>query len=424
MTARKPFLLKSMASIIDQVMLSGLNFLIGIALIRYASKETYGLYSQIFAGGLLTTTLLEALIGSALTTLAARLEPTQREQLVARCLRLHWMAAAGLATVFGVGVWALSGAIGIAEDAGWLGLVFAFLIFSLGSREYCRTAFFIESRPEVVVRLDAAFVALTLLGALAFLLVEHITVTQVICLLALTNLLAVLPFVHTLFKAAGSTAGWQAYRSDAQALWSLSRWALIGSVIGWLVNNSYLYFAGGLVGVAALADLNAARLLLIPISIIGLAWSRVARPTLGQLVNAADWAPLQRFLAKSVLAMEGFTVIYVAGLLLMFPWLSTHVLGAKYQNVVNLVFLWGIYFAVNAARNVTTTLLTSYGAFRALFWQGIASLPVLVLVCVSLIPVFGVKGALAAMLAVEAFELVVNWFYLIPQARLQKLALE
>ena len=79
-----------MASVIDQALLSGLNLLIGLALIRYASKETYGLYAQLFAAGLLTTTLLDALIGTALTTLSTRLASGDRTGFVARVVREDW----------------------------------------------------------------------------------------------------------------------------------------------------------------------------------------------------------------------------------------------------------------------------------------------------------------------------------------------
>lgn len=409
---------------VDQVLLSGLNFGIGIALIRYASKETYGLYSQLFAAGVLSTTLLDALIGSALTTLSARRSVDERVTLVARTLRIQWAASGLLAIMAGVGIGVLSTTVGLSENPLGLALAFAAFIFALGCREYCRTALFIESRPDIVAKLDAIFVAMTVLGSALLLLVDRVTVTEIMCLLATANGVVAVLYSTDLVKTEGSSATWRHYVTDFQLLWSLSRWALIGSIAGWLVNNSYLYVAGGFLGVAALADLNAARLLLIPISILGVAWSRVARPTLGQMIAATEWDPIRGFLLKSTLAMEGFTVVYVVVLWLAFPWLSIHVLGEKYQHISHLLLLWGIYFAVNSARNVGTTLLTSFGAFKALFWQGLASLPVLLVACWVLMPRFGVMGALGAMITVEAWELLVNWVYLLPRARQQQLALE
>lgn len=424
MRSRRPFLFRSMASIIDQVLLSGLNFLIGIALIRYASKETYGLYSQLFGVGLLTVTLLEAMIGSALTTLSARLTPGDQASFVARTARIQWAISAAFAVIAGAGVAILAVTMKLSESPLFLALSFGAFIFSLGSREYCRTALFIDLRPDLVAKMDLIFVLSTTFGATLLFFVDHISVTQIVALLATSNGVAAWLYSASLMRGVGRSANWKEYSNDIRSLWSLSRWAVAGSVLGWFGNNSYLYFVGGIAGVAALADLNAARLLLMPIVIVGMAWSRVARPTMGQVIASADWPTLRHFVLKSFFIIEGAIAAYVAILVASFPWLSSHVLDSKYQNILALLLLWGCYFAANAARNIGTMVLTSFGAFRALFWQGLASVLFLVTTWLWLIPLFGVAGGVAAMIVVELGELLANHLYLIPRARLKLLALE
>jgi len=407
------------------MLLSGLNFLIGLALIRYATKETYGLYSQLFGITVLTTSLLEAMIGSALTTLAARANENDRVGLVARAFRVQMTAALVFALLCGAGVWVLSLDAAHQDEAG-LGLACAFaaLVCSLSCREFCRTALFIESRPQVVALMDLLFVGLTVCAGGLLLWQTTVSVTAVIALLALTNGAAALLFAPKLWWPAGGRTSDFSSDHDLRALWKLSRWALIGAIVAWSVNNGYLYFAGGFLGVAALADLNAARLLLIPISIVAMAWGRVARPTLGRSIVAQDWVGLRRWIAGSTVAMEVFALTYVALLLWGFPWLSTNLFGEKYHHIAGLLLLWGVYFAVNCARNVGTTTLISFGAYRVLFWQGLSSVPVLVVGCWFAIPRYGVMGALVAMILVEVCELVVNWFFLLPRAMRQELTLE
>ncbi len=408
------------------MLLSGLNFLIGLALIRFATKETYGLYSQLFGITVLTTSLLEALIGSALTTLAARVSESDRVGLVARAFRIQMAAALVFALVCGLGVWALSFDAAHKDDAGvGLACAFAALICALSCREFCRTALFIESRPQAVALMDLLFVAFTVLAGGLMLWQTTLTVTTVIATLALTNGAAAVFFALKLWwPSSGIAKQSEQDQQPLRALWKLSRWALVGAIIAWSVNNGYLYFAGGFLGVAALADLNAARLLLIPISIVAMAWSRVARPTLGKTIVAQDWGRLRRWMAWSTLAMEAFALTYVAMLLWGFPWLSANLFGEKYQHISGLLLLWGIYFAVNCARNVGTTTLISFGAYRVLFWQGLSSVPVLIVGCLVAIPQFGVMGALAGMVLVEVCELVVNWFFLLPKAMRHELTLE
>jgi O-antigen/teichoic acid export membrane protein len=272
--------------------------------------------------------------------------------------------------------------------------------------------------------MDLVFVLLTVCAGGLMLWQTQLSVTAVIAILAVTNGTAVVFFAPKLWWPKDIGSATKRSEQDLQALWKLSRWALVGAIIAWSVNNGYLYFAGGFLGVAALADLNAARLLLIPISIVAMAWGRVARPALGKTIVAKDWGGLRRLIVLSTLAMEVFALVYVAMLLWGFPWLSANLFGEKYQHISGLLLLWSIYFAVNCARNVGTTTLISFGAYRVLFWQGLSSVPVLILGCLVAIPQFGVMGALAGMILVEVCELAVNWFFLLPKAMRQELSLE
>ncbi|QDL53400.1 lipopolysaccharide biosynthesis protein [Rhodoferax aquaticus] len=416
--------MNSAISVVDQLLLSGLNFLIGVALIRFAAKETYGLYSQLMGAGLLSTTLLGALVCTALTTLAMRLDEHARRQMVARVARLQWLIAGVLAVVAGVAMGILDEVLDLHENPFLLAGAFALWIWALAAREYCRTALFIEGVPEKVASVDFVFVVLTLLGGVGLYWLERVTVTEIIFVMALSNALAAaLPSVGLVRRLEPNTSR-QAFVADARALWALSRWAVVGALLGWMGNNSYLYLTGGLVGVAALADMNAARLVLTPIVVIGTAWAKLAQPAMGQLIAQSNWRGVRQFMLKSLLAMEAFAVVYILAMWLFFPWLSAHFLGEKYQGIMGLVLMWAAYFAINAARSMGTILLTSFGAFRALFWQGAVSLVVLLALSWVLIPRYGVWGALAAMVAVELLELLTNHLLLIPRVKRSHLAAE
>ena len=87
MAVGKPFWTHSLLSVVDQVLLSGLNFAVGMCLIRFGSKSDYGLYSQLFAASLFAVGLLEALIGSPLTTLAPHMPAPQQALAIRRLQR-------------------------------------------------------------------------------------------------------------------------------------------------------------------------------------------------------------------------------------------------------------------------------------------------------------------------------------------------
>jgi O-antigen/teichoic acid export membrane protein len=218
-----------------------------------------------------------------------------------------------------------------------------------------------------------------------------------------------------------------AYTADTTAkqhtiaeIWQRGKWALPGALVAWLTNYSYLFLAAAFLGITASADLNAARLLLMPISLCVLAWSRIARPAASRLYAAKDWTQLNRLAWVSVIGMEALTALYVGVLWLMLPWLQTHVLGEQYQNTTPLVLAWGFYFAVNAARWIGSSWLTSNDQYKQLLISGVVSLAVMLTASLLLIPSYGAWGAVAALVIVEIVDLILIWCIFLPMARRQR----
>ena len=179
-----------------------------------------------------------------------------------------------------------------------------------------------------------------------------------------------------------------------------------------------MYFVAEVVSIEALADVNAARLLLAPIFVVGMAWSRVARPAVGELIASSNSAAVDRFVTRSFLALEGIIAVYLVILLGIFPLLTTYVLGEKYRDLSTMLVLWwGCYFAVSTARGIGTVVLVSLGEYQALFWQTLISVLLLLLAWWWSIPRFGVTGAVLSMVAVEFGRLVANHAYQLPRVK-------
>ena len=63
---------RSLSSLLDQVLLSALNFGIAFLLIQGIGKAEYGLYVQLWLFGLLATSIVDALLGNAFNSLNNR----------------------------------------------------------------------------------------------------------------------------------------------------------------------------------------------------------------------------------------------------------------------------------------------------------------------------------------------------------------
>lgn len=402
MAVGKPFWTHSLLSVVDQVLLSGLNFAVGMCLIRFGSKSDYGLYSQLFAAGLFAVGLLEALIGSPLTTLAPHMPVSHQALAIRRLQRWQGMAGAGLGLLFGlVATWVVWD--GVPELApGPVGLGFAVFVAVSAVREYRRTVWFIQADLRSLLLSDGLYVVLALMGGGALALSQQVGAATILAVLSGAQGLALMVGQRPAPVPPDTPA--PVWRETLAAIWDKGRWAMPGMVVGWLGNYSFLYLASAMSGVEATAEVSASRLLLVPVGLMVVAWSRVARPLAGRLIHARDWRSLNRLSLFSLGGIEVFSLVYMLVLFLALPWLQAHVLGAKYQGINTLVMAWGAYFLVSVARTIATTWLVSIGAFRQLFIEGCGVVLFMLAVASATIPRWGALGAVMALIAMESFD--------------------
>ena len=408
---RRRMLLDSFASLIDQGVLSALNLALGLVLIRLTAKESYGLYAQLYVAGIFTTTLLDALVTGPLTTLAPGLDDRRRQALIVHLDHYQRRLAAGLALVSGVVAGGVVAWFGLDAYPLALAAAFAVYVWAGSLREFGRSVGFVEGRARAVLRMDGWYAA-AVVGSIGLLaLLGWMSVPAVMLALGLSNLAAL-----SLRPLQGDRSG-PGYAAAVAAVWQRSRWALPGSLVAWFTNYSYLFLAAAWLGVEASADLNASRLLLMPLSLCALAWARVARPHAVRLLQARDLRALDRYALLSVLGLEILTLVYAGTLWLLLPWLEAHVLGARYAGLEPLLLAWTVYFAIYGARWIGTALLTSGDRYRMLLVSGVMCLVVMLAATSYAVPRWGSQGAVAALALVELLDLLLIWLVLLPAAR-------
>ena len=188
-----------------------------------------------------------------------------------------------------------------------------------------------------------------------------------------------------------------------------------GASLAWVSNHAFLYASAALLGLAATADIGAARLFLMPLSLITLGWKNVARADIGNLLQPADLGPARRYVVRSVLMVSGFGVLYLLALWLGYGWVSTHFLPANYQHLEWLIVAWSLYFVVYNVRNVGSVLLAAMGHFKPLFRLDVVGLAVQGIGIAVLVPSFGAMGLIASVALCECVLVVWMWSRLVPR---------
>jgi hypothetical protein len=156
MTAHKSgrFLRFFGASVLDQILLSGANFIAGFAMIRYTSDVAYGQFVLAQSTVLLLVSAQAAWLSGPVMAIAPRKSPVERAKIVGylgasqtRFLRrLALLLLVIPAAAFVLRLWSASIALAAAGTilAGWAAL----------QREYRRSVLLIYARPQGMLQAD------------------------------------------------------------------------------------------------------------------------------------------------------------------------------------------------------------------------------------------------------------------------------
>lgn len=385
------------ATMFDQAWLSLLNLTIAIAFIRLAPKEDYGIYLLLQTPLLLVQGLQNALLLSPLTTVLPA-TPADRQAAVRT-------TAIGGQVVFLLGAATLGGLLLAAyfrfERGGlefWLPCAFALAIAGASAREGARALFYSSGKALLALRSDLVYGG-GLLLALAMLALGDAFETRNV-LLAI-GIAALWPYVMQLSAVRRLALD----RLVLREFWACGRWALIGVLVTWINLNAYNLVVGAMLGLAAVADINAARLFLMPIALGVTAWSNLARPRISAWIAQSRFHDIRRFSMQSMLfslsVLAGFAAIMLAAYPFIEPWL-----GPAYQGLLPLVLMWALFFALSFPRSIfMATLMTRPEGYRQLqqvSWFALA----VSLGGLALLTTYGALWVIAVLILVELTQLI------------------
>ena len=401
-------------------MLSALNFGVGLTFIRISSKSEFALYTLMATALLLLQSVQNAIINAPATTLISA-APTMGDRVAAAAAAGHvqaWMLILVVAT--GVAAAIASGLAGLQS---WPALVAAACICAVGtlSREYARAMHYLDGNPLQALKSDSLFVALALSGGGLLIARELVSAVNVLALVGVAALAAQqLDRSHRLTSLIKSWRSANVSRASMLEIWQCARWALPSVLNTWIYANAFLYVVGIWMSQAAVAELSAARLLGVPLSLVMAGWSSAFRPRAGQWLVTGQADKLHRLALRSVVGFLAIGSVYAVLLWLALPIVEKYVLGAKYRESIVLIWPWLILATANNVRGVgQVAMLACRTSFKVLFAYGLVALAV-ALPAVAVASAMGTQiGVLGALIAAELVLAALIWQLGWPQIRAQ-----
>jgi O-antigen/teichoic acid export membrane protein len=169
---------------------------------------------------------------------------------------------------------------------------------------------------------------------------------------------------RSLTKDPGFVAG------DAAPFWKemrpLAMWATVGAMTYWIYNQSYNYVLASRIDLTAVADVNAARLLLMPTIVLTVGVKTLLVPT------AASWlaeSSIGRLIRRLLLFATGIALIDVVYCILLWifrDFLSHDLMHKTIGNRDLLLVLWAILSLIALYRDLLQTGVFALRKFRPL----------------------------------------------------------
>lgn len=382
----------------DHAWLSVVNLLIALALIRTGQKQEYGLYVLLLSVIYLFHGIQNALFLSPLATVLPRTAEHQQGQVASGSYAFQ--------AVFGVACFGLclSGLLisGLLwPDSGVTNsLALACCAALVGSiaREGVRATEYAQRNA------GRAFVGDLIYGVLGLTLIAYFFMSSNLTASSALWTIGAAGVLPTLFAVVRKgLRPFQKPRELWREFWACGRWALIGVCLSWLSLNSYSYVASWMLGLEAVADLNAARLLIMPAALGIAAWSAFFRPKFAAWYATGGHQNLARISQRSIYCGLFVLLSFAYALHALFP-VVEFLFGPQYQHLEPLVLLWTVFFAFSLARTVYMgSLMVDAEGYRSL--TGVAAIGL-----ATMLPLIamgaheGTAGILAALIAVEAMQ--------------------
>jgi O-antigen/teichoic acid export membrane protein len=391
-------------STLDQALLSAINLAIAVLFIRFAPKEEYGCYTLVNGLVLLVGGVQAALVTTPLTANGARLVGAAQEQFVAVVLRLQTLLGLGFAALLAAGIW-LHGAGGGA-GAGLLAVGAALAALGTWMREFQRTAQFLRGHTGRVLACDVLFAALAASGLLALWLAHG--ALSAASVLAVVGLAALAPGLGLLALGAPRGPAGEA-RRVVRLLIEQGKWTLPGMGVTWGQNTGYAYVVALLAGSAAVAEVAAARLFIMPVNLLVTAWGRTFMPRLGALHRDRGLERVRALCRRSARALVALGVLYLVALAGFFALGGARLLPAKYGGLGLLVAAWGAFVVANTVRSVASVTLLSQASFRAVFHFSVVAAAASLALTVVLVRLCGTVGAVWGLCGGEVILAWLSW---------------
>ncbi len=390
--------------LIDQIVVSGANFLTSAIVARFLGIEVFGIFSLAWIMVQFVQSLQSALILLPMMSIGPKQSDAEAKSYFAVVMvhQIGWAILSAVLTYLGCLAAAHMG-LGVEAEKLALPLLAAVLVTQM--HEFLRRYHATNNNPVRILLSDILRYGSLIAALLATMLLtdKHVDSGGVLYLITATAALGTL----ILWPSAPRTTGaGKRFMEITRRHLRMSRWLAGSALLMWVTSNFFALAAGAVLGTAAVGAVRAAQSLMSVTNLFFQAAEGFGPPTAARTLHNEGVSGLKRFV--TMMTIIGLVVTVAATLVLGVPgdfWL-TLVFGPEYNGYGYAVWELALSFILLAASN---PLRFAYQAAEKthIDFQGYILAAIWTLVtCYPLAQWFGLHGAIAGYLVGQAIMMV------------------
>lgn len=402
---------KGSLAVLDQGLISGSNFLIGILLARWLVPGAYGAYTLAFSIFLFLSGFHNSLILEPMSVFGAGQHKEQLPAYLGKLLRLQFVLTFGMALLLAlaVSVFAHFASNSALPSALWGASLAIPWILSFW---FCRRSAYLELRSALAVRSAAVYCLLVLLllylsEQLGLLLPFTAFLMQALASLAASAVLLV--SIRPQFTSIDTSPS---MRMILNQHWKYGRWVVGTSLVSWLSGNAYYVLVASLLRMEDVAALRALQNFVLPMTQFLTAITLLLLPWASAQFAEQGGVGFRTSIRKISLLFVTGAVVYLVCIVLFGNWLMVTLYAGRYVQVAYLLPLAVLPLLMAAATQGPGIALAAMQAPSKVFWGYAVAAAITIVVGVPLTHYRGIVGAMSAMVISQSASFaVVVYFY-------------
>lgn len=412
---------KTIGVFFSQGLLSLTNLVIGLCLIRYSSKEEYGLYVTAYATLLLYQGIQNAIITTPLIVFSAGKHSENKAMFIDGLRTIQFLIFTPLITISMLAFFFFYKPPNQINPYAFV--IFGFTIFTSLTNEFIKSILYSKLSIKITFRMDLIFAVCTLL-AISWLVFTHINVAMFplfnafihINVIIIVSILGISYFVSSVYgyflldqKPAFCVKN---AKETFKETWPYSRWSVLGVLFTFLQSWGYVYIVSAFSGMGNTAEISAAKLIMMPVNLVILSWGRVFMPKGAILLEEKNIFKIKRLHFLAIILLECILAFYLSIVFLGRNFIFSRILTKDYGDIWIYILLWACVCGISVCRSNTSLFLQILKKFKELATAVSISSIITLGVSIYFLPIYGSAGSIFALLVGELVLGIICWLVL------------